>query len=105
MLISVGGRVLWRRHLNATSQLTIDAYNYALPKYSRDGAAIYFVATRRDWRHGVWTLPSAGGEARVAVASDDPAVTASGHISIDPNHLYLTVSEYESNVWAARLRW
>ncbi len=76
-----------------------------MPKYSRDGRTIYIVATHQDGRRGVWAIPATGGPARLVVASDDPAVTAQWHISVGRDRLYLTVAEYESDIWVAKLSW
>ena len=43
--------------------------------------------------------------ARLAVAFDDPAVAGSWWLSVGPDRLYLTVSEYDSDIWVATLRW
>ncbi len=102
-LLPARGPTLWTRDLAATSQLT--AGGYALPKYSRDGRTIYIVATHQDGRRGVWAIPATGGPARLVVASDDPAVTAQWHISVGRDRLYLTVAEYESDIWVAKLSW
>ncbi len=52
-------------------------------------------------------MPAAGGPARLVIAFDDPALIASGGglISVGPDRLYLTVSEYESDIWVAKLKW
>ena len=54
---------------------------------------------------GVWAIPVRGGEARLVIALDDPAVTAPGYLSLGRDRLYLTVSEYESDIWVATLRY
>jgi hypothetical protein len=38
------------------------------------------------------------------VAFDDPTVTAES-FSVGPDRVYLTVSEFESDIWVAKLRW
>jgi Tol biopolymer transport system component len=75
------------------------------PRYSRDGRTIYYFATDQSDRRGVWALPVAGGRARLVVAFDDSALTAVGGLSVGPDRLYLSVSEYESDIWVAKLRW
>ncbi len=50
-------------------------------------------------------MPAAGGAPRLVVAFDDPALVAFGVLSVGPDRLYLTVSEYESDIWVANLRW
>ncbi len=104
-LLPVHGPTVWTRDLAATSQLTLDARAYALPKYSRDGRTIFVVGTHQDGRRGVWAIPVTAGQARLVVASDDPAVTAQAHISVSRDRIYLTVGQYESDIWRAKLSW
>jgi hypothetical protein len=66
---------------------------------------IYVSADHEDGRRGVWAIPVAGGAPRLAVSFDDPALASRGLISVGPGELYLTVSEYESDIWVAKLRW
>ncbi len=107
VFVSPQGHVLWRRNLVPTAGLA----GYGAPAYSRDGRTIYFVGAGRDWRPGVWAVPVAGGPPRLVVNNDDPGL-AIGAGSTEPyrpdvggDRLYLTVSEYESNIWVARLKW
>lgn len=75
-------------------------------RYSRDGSTIYIGAVHQDGREGIWALPAQGGAARLVVAFDDPvlAAAAGGAFSVGPDRLYLTVSQFESDVWTATLR-
>jgi hypothetical protein len=72
--------------------------------FSRDGATLYLLATRDDGRRGVWSVPMAGGTARLVVSADDPGLSLFGALSVGPDRLYATVSQYESDVWVMRLR-
>ena len=36
---------------------------------------------------------------------DDPLLDVAGSLSVGPDHLYLSVSQYESDIWVANLRW
>jgi Tol biopolymer transport system component len=74
------------------------------PRYSRDGRTIYYFATDPDGRGGIWAIPVAGSRARLLVACDDPALTFLGGLTIGPDRLYLSVGQYESDIWVARLR-
>ncbi len=57
----------------------------------------------------MWAIPLAGGQARLIVAFDDPAITpvtmGGGVMSVGPSRLYLMVAEYESDIWVATLRY
>jgi Tol biopolymer transport system component/tRNA A-37 threonylcarbamoyl transferase component Bud32 len=93
------GRVL-RSDLGAASGLSMVA---AL--FSRDGKTIYATADHHDGRSGIWAIPVAGGPARLVVAFDDPNIGGTWHFSVGPDRLYLTVAEYESDIWVAKLRY
>jgi hypothetical protein len=67
---------------------------------------IYLVGGHPDGRRGVWAIPAAGGAPRLVIAFDDQALTALfGSFSVGPDRLYLTVSEFESDIWVAKLRY
>ena len=77
-------------------------------RYSRDGRTIYGRGTHLDGRRGVWAIPATGGLARQVVAYDDPALAVADHVyglGVGPDRLYLTVAEYDSDIWVAKLRW
>jgi len=99
-LRALDGRVLWRRDLAATSRLTLSG---SLQLFSRDGRTVYSWGVR-DGRRGVWGIPVPAGEPRLVVAFDDPALDPF-LFSIGPDRLYLTVSQYESDIWVAKLKW
>jgi len=102
VLISPQGRVVWRRNLVPTSGL---ARVFGWPNYARDGRTIFVSGDHRDGRSGIWAIPEAGGAPRLVIAFDDPALSSPGYFSVDRNHLYLIVSQYESDIWVANLHW
>ncbi len=101
------GRVLRRgRSFLASNHLTTLQQNFR--RYSHDGKTIFAAAAHEDGRRGIWAIPVAGGPARLVVAFDDPALAVSGYLgffSVGRDRLYLTVSEYESDIWVANLHW
>jgi Tol biopolymer transport system component/tRNA A-37 threonylcarbamoyl transferase component Bud32 len=100
-LVSFTGQVLWGRDLTATLGLTVSG----LIRFSRDGKTLYVLATHQDGREGIWAIGDGGrGAARLVIAVDDPSLTPRPFLSIGPDRLYLTVAEYESDIWVARLR-
>jgi Tol biopolymer transport system component len=102
VLYSREGRVVWRRDFTATSRLTLRN----IPSFSRDGRTLYAVADHQDGRRGVWAIPMAGGAPHLVVAFDDSALASFfDYVTVGPEHLYLTVSQYESDIWVANLRW
>jgi Tol biopolymer transport system component/tRNA A-37 threonylcarbamoyl transferase component Bud32 len=100
ILVSPQGREIWRRNLIPTSGLI----SYLFARYARDGRTIYVSGTHRDGRQGVWAIPVAGGAPRLVVASDDPALVAT-FLSVSSDRLYLAVSQYESDIWVAKLKY
>ncbi len=101
--VSPQGRKLWHRDLAAMYGLTLSG---GRPRYSPDGRTIYAAAAHRDGRRGVWAIPARGGSPRLVVAFDDPALANPyGFLSVGPDRLYLTVAEYESDIWVAKLSW
>ena len=103
VFVSPQGRTLWRRDLAATYGLTLAGTR---SRYSRDGRTIYGAGVHRDGRRGVWAIPVRGGAPRLVVAFDDPALNNPyGFLSVGPDRLYLTVAEYESDIWVAKLNY
>jgi len=100
VLVSPQGRELWRRNLIPTSGLI----SYLFARFARDGRTIYVSGTHRDGRQGVWAIPMAGGALRLVVASNDPALVAT-FLSVGIDLLYLAVSQYESDIWVAKLNY
>ena len=97
--------MLWRRNLIPTSGLS----GYGAPAYARDGRTIYVWGGHRDGRRGLWALPVAGGPPRLVILWDDPNLTIPGTLqppapSLGPDRLYLTVSQYESDIWVMNVR-
>jgi len=75
------------------------------PKFSRDGSRIYVVANDADESRGLWSFPAGGGEPVKVVAFDDPSTYALGRFSVGPDRIYLTIAEYESDIWVMDLDW
>jgi Tol biopolymer transport system component/tRNA A-37 threonylcarbamoyl transferase component Bud32 len=104
-LVSPTGTVLWRLDLATGNHLALLDPAGADVRYGRDGSTIYFGARHEDGRSGVWAMPARGGEARLVIALDDPSVTVPGYLSVGADRLFLTVSEYESDIWVMDLEW
>jgi hypothetical protein len=105
VFVSPQGRVLRRLNLVPTSGLA----DFAWPRYARDGRTIYVSGVHRDGRSGVWAIPAMGGQARLVVVEDDPvlslSVSTAPPVSVGPDRIYLTVAQYESDIWVASLHW
>ena len=80
-------------------------------RFSPDGSRIYFLGTHEDGSEGVWWIPANGGDATKVVAFDDPSLTVFGTVTavstltVGPENLYLTIAEYESDIWVMDLEW
>jgi Tol biopolymer transport system component len=98
-LVSQGGDVL---AMHAMPPGLVDTRR---PTFSRDGSRIYFRATHEDGSDGLWWIPTSGGAATKVVAFDDPAVTVVGSPTVGQEHVYLTIAEYESDIWVMDLEW
>jgi Tol biopolymer transport system component len=94
------GREIWRRNVIPTSGLI----SYLNPRYATDGKTVYASGRHRDGRAGVWAIPVAGGAPHLVIASDDPSLVAR-YLSVSRDRLYLSVAQYESDIWVANLRW
>jgi serine/threonine-protein kinase len=107
LVVSRDRHVLWRYDLTAVNGLTLlwSVLQLGNAQYSWDGRVIYLAAVHRDGRQGIWAIPAAGGPARLVVAGDDPAALLPGEFSVGPDRLYLTVAQYESDIWVADLDW
>ncbi len=100
-VVSVRGHVLWRRNLQSTTGLV----SWDLLQYARDGHTIYTQGRHRDGRSGIWAIPAAGGEARLVVAADDPALVFYGAVTVSGDRILARVAEYESDIWVAKLNY
>lgn len=67
-------------------------------RYDRSNAGLQSVS------RGVWWTPATGGDATQVASFDDPAMTVYGGLTVGPEHLYLTIVEYESDIWVMDLR-
>jgi Tol biopolymer transport system component len=96
------GQVL-RRNLLAAHGLR--RLPLGLERFSRDGRTVYTAATDSAGRQGIWAVPVANGPARLVIAYDDPALTSPGGVGVGRDRLFLPVSEYESDIWVATLKY
>ncbi len=100
--VSRDGEVLLRYDPSTTGLQNLGA----LPKFSPDGSRIYSLGTYEDGSRGVWWIPANGGNATKVVAFDDTSlIVFAGLLTVGPGSLYLTISEYDSDIWAMDLEW
>jgi Tol biopolymer transport system component len=104
VVVSRGGSILRRDDLRVRDHLTVDPGPSQM-RFSRDGSTLYLKATHDDGRSGIWAVPWGGGAARLVVAADDPALLLGNDFSLNRDRLYLTVSQYESDIWVMNLRY
>lgn len=101
-LVALSGAVLWRRDLARTGLTGLGA-----PVFSDDGTTMY-LRGKRGGHGGLWALPTSGGDPRLVVPFDDPSLTVMtypGTINVSHGRLYLTVGEFESDIWVMDLEW
>jgi len=100
MRVSREGQVLTRYDPS-----TVGLQSFDVLQFSPDGSRVYGVGTEADGSRGIWWSPIAGGLATKVVAFDDPTRTQFGTITVGTDHLYLTLAEYESDIWVMDLEW
>jgi eukaryotic-like serine/threonine-protein kinase len=76
------------------------------PVYSDDGKTLYGEG-RHDGHSGVWAVRLAGGKPLQIVAFDDSSLEArtyGGAIEVSHGQLYMTVADYQSDIWVMDLK-
>jgi len=73
-------------------------------RLSPDGSRVYIRAIHEDGSEGIWWIPITGGKATKVVALDDPSLST-GAVTVGPEHLYLTIAEFESDIWVMDLEY
>jgi hypothetical protein len=86
--------VLWRYDLGNAGLRRIRR-----PRSSWDGSTIYFYGVHEDASEGIWAMPAQGGEPNLVIVNDDAETRGLVQLSVDPDHLYVTVEEHESDIW------
>ena len=72
--------------------------------WSRDSQTIYYKAYDRDRQSSIWSVPVAGGAARLLVRFDDPSRRSPRReFATDGQRFYFTVARDESDIWAMEL--
>jgi Tol biopolymer transport system component len=76
----------------------------AYPVWSKDGRSIYYKAYDRDRNSTIWSVPVAGGPARLLVRFDDPSRRSlRREFATDGVRFYFTVARYESDIWTMEI--
>jgi len=89
---------------------TAGLQNSSSLQFSPDGSRIYFLDIHEDGSRGVWWIPANGGDATKVVAFDGPSLSvpitvALNILTVGPENLYLTIAQYESDIWVMDLEW
>jgi Tol biopolymer transport system component len=74
-------------------------------QFSPDGSRVYVIATDEDGSRGIWWIPANGWDATKVVAFDDSSLTVPGYLSVGAENFYLTIAEYESDIWVMDLEY
>ncbi len=98
--VSSDGTVLLRHDFSTAGLIA-----QMLPEFSHDGSRIYFLAVREDGSQGVWWVPAEGGAPSQAVAFDDPTLTVLRTLTVGRETFYLTIAEWESDIYVMDLEW
>jgi Tol biopolymer transport system component len=73
-------------------------------QWSRDGRTIYYKARAAAQPAGIWAVAADGGEPRLLVTFDDPAMPSlRREFATDGNRIYFTVAQYQSDIWAVEV--
>ena len=78
--------------------------NASAPHFLPDGSEVYFIVQSGP-AVGVWSFPVTGGEATQLVAFDDPSLSVYHRLTVGPDRFYITISEYESDIYVMDLEW
>jgi serine/threonine-protein kinase len=100
--VSRDGRVLARYDSS-----TVGLQRISGPEFSPDGSKIYLMATDHDGSQGIWWISAGGGEATKVVVLDDPSLSEfwGWGFTVGREHLYLTIAEYQSDIWVMDLEY
>ena len=110
LLCQAGGGEWARVSRNGEVLSRYDSSTTGLPrlrglKFSPDASRIYIVGEHQDGSDGVWWIPADGGSATKIVSVDDPSLGVHPRFGVGPETLYLTISEYDSDIWVMDLDW
>ena len=73
-------------------------------QWSRDGHTIYFKTRAAAQPAGIWAVPAEGGEPRLLVTFDDPALPSlRREFATDGKRIYFTVAQHQSDIWAVEV--
>lgn len=75
---------------------------FAWPHWAADGV-VYFVGADDAGANGIFAVPADGGAPRMVVRLDDQRFKAEYGLSVAGNTLFLSLTEYESDIWMMNL--
>ena len=97
-LVTAGGDLIW--------QSERAGMRFQEPRFSTDGRTIYFRgAAESGSPAGIWSMPAdRSADPELIIIADDPSLWYR-HLAVGPEHIYLTVAEYQSDIWVMDLVW
>jgi Tol biopolymer transport system component len=98
--VSTDGEILW-----TFDPRTLGLQSFSFPRFSPDGSRIYLITADETGSRGVWWIPANLGDATKVVAFDEPSLTVHTMFTVGPEHIYLTIGKYESDIWVMDLEW
>ncbi len=110
-----GREIAHSRHDGSVATMTLDGRSRTVfdaaaagldfigdPVWSADGSTLYFDA-RANGVGAVFAVPAAGGTARPVVLIDDPRYSLAQNLTLYEGNLYVTLTEYDADVWTMEL--
>ena len=86
-------------HVDATDQQRLGN-----AEWGPDGSTIFFKRYDGEGRTSFWSVPAAGGEARVVVRLDRDLRSHRPEFATDGRRFFFTVTERVSDIWTTDLR-
>ena len=74
------------------------------PRFSADGSVVYVYGLDAEGSQGVWAIPTESGEPRLVIENDDESRWIFD-LRVHDDSVYLSVTEYESDIWVMDLEW
>ena len=96
-MLTAGGEPIWQFETGL---------RMGIPRFSADGSTIYFRGVAENGSPaGVWSVPAdRSADPELIISADDPSLWW-GSIRVGPEHIYLAVAEYQSDIWVMDLVW
>ncbi len=75
------------------------------PTFSADGSTIYAYGLDAEGSQGIWAIPTEGGAPRLVIENHDESRWFLRALQVHGDRIYLSVAEYESDIWVMDLEY